>query len=108
MNIHYKLPFSACPGNVYIRDAAGHVVFNWLSRDEVLLGDLIQAINTESILDLPGITSDDECIYLEGKPILLVRGWGYLTGCGGLGLCPEDAKAVQTEVLEYVKERLSF
>ncbi len=36
-----------------------------------------------------------------------VRGWGYLTGCGALGLSQEEAKRIQDEFIEYILKTLN-
>lgn len=43
----------------------------------------------------------------EGKPILLIRGWGYLTGIGGLHLSDEEAIKIQDEFGDYIIEQLN-
>lgn len=98
---YFKLPFES--SLVYIRDANHKTVFNWLVEDEELRKKIIDAINTESTLGLGNVVVDDPRIMLDGKPILIVRGWGYLTGTGGgLGLDREEAIKEQMEVLNYV------
>ena len=45
--------------------------------------------------------------YSDNKEVLLVRGWGHLTGSSGLGLKPEVAIKIQEEFASYIYERLS-
>lgn len=106
MNKYFKLPFQIDPASIYIRDAEGHAVFNWLFRDEGLKRQILEAINTESTLGLGEISISGGKIYINGQPMLLVRGWGYLTGIGGLHLPIDEAIEVQDEVLKYVAARL--
>lgn len=41
------------------------------------------------------------------KPILRIRGWGYLTGTGGLHLSQEEAIKIQDEFGDYIVEQLN-
>lgn len=40
-------------------------------------------------------------------PILRIRGWGYLTGIGGLHLNSEEAIRIQDEFGDYIVEQLN-
>ncbi len=44
---------------------------------------------------------------LKDVPILRVRGWGYLTGTGGLHLSEEEAIKIQNEFGDYIVEQLN-
>ena len=41
------------------------------------------------------------------NPILRIRGWGYLTGTGGLHLPQEEAVKIQDEFGDYIVEQLN-
>jgi hypothetical protein len=43
----------------------------------------------------------------KGEPILLIRGWGYLTSTGGLHLSSEEAIRIQDEFGDYIVEQLN-
>lgn len=43
----------------------------------------------------------------KGEPILLIRGWGYLRGTGGLHLSEEEAIRIQDEFGDYIVEQLN-
>lgn len=43
----------------------------------------------------------------NGKPILRIRGWGHLTGIGGLHLSEEEAVRIQDEFGDYIVEQLN-
>ena len=47
-------------------------------------------------------------IYFKGRPFILVRGWGFLTGCGGLNLSSEEAVKIQKEMSDFILERLTL
>jgi hypothetical protein len=43
----------------------------------------------------------------KGKPVLCIRGWGYLTGPGGLHLSAEEAIKIQNDFGDYIVEQLN-
>lgn len=43
----------------------------------------------------------------NGKPVLMIRGWGYLTGSGSLHLPQEEAIRIQDEFGDYIVEQLN-
>lgn len=54
-----------------------------------------------------GIEIYSENPKFNGKPILMIRGWGYLTGIGGLHLSQEEAIKIQDEFGDYIVEQLN-
>lgn len=46
-------------------------------------------------------------ILLNGEVLLVVRGWGHLTGAGGLNLDVDVANKIQDEFAEWVINKLS-
>lgn len=40
--------------------------------------------------------------------IMLIRGWGYLTGINGLNLSPEKATEIQESLADYICQKLNF
>lgn len=45
-------------------------------------------------------------IYINDKKCILIRGWGYLTGIGGLNLSGEKASEIQNQLANYIIETL--
>ena len=47
-------------------------------------------------------------IYMNDKPFITIRGWGYLTECGG-GLCldPDVAKKIQDDFVKWIVDKLT-
>ena len=39
--------------------------------------------------------------------VMDIRGWGYLTGCGGLNMDPDEAAEVQDQFTAWVVETLN-
>lgn len=54
-----------------------------------------------------GIEIYSENPIFKGKPILLIRGWGYLTSIGGLHLDVNTAAQIQDEFGDYIVEQLN-
>ena len=54
-----------------------------------------------------GIEIHSENPIFKGEPVLLIRGWGYLTGIGGLHLSQEEAIRIQDEFGDYIVEQLN-
>ena len=44
---------------------------------------------------------------LKNVPIITIRGWGYLTGIGGLHLALEEAIKIQDAFGDYIVEQLN-
>ena len=54
-----------------------------------------------------GIEIYSENPVFNEEPVLLIRGWGYLTGPGGLHLPQEEAIRIQDEFGDYIIEQLN-
>ena len=54
-----------------------------------------------------GIEIYSENPIFQGEPVLLIRGWGYLTGLGGLHLPQEEAIKIQNAFGDYIVEQLN-
>lgn len=52
-----------------------------------------------------GIYSDNPIF--KGEPVILIRGWGYLTGCGACNLDSETAAKIQDAFGDYIVEQLN-
>ena len=54
------------------------------------------------------LTIKDGCdLYWSGVRIGSFRGWGHLTGTGGLNLPEERARELQDQMIDYVMQRIS-
>lgn len=105
----YKPPFTTdgcfvwSANNVMSLMAAGTV-----ENSEALLQRVCDLLNGTVATDKkPVITYDGPEILLNGKVFLVVRGWGHLTGSGGLALPAEEATSIQDEFARFVMSRLS-
>jgi hypothetical protein len=105
-------------------DAAGDIVFtanndhafdfpldgdeNAHTMTEFLMRGIVSKINGGgSLLKLDNLTYDKGAIYHEGKRLMTIRGWGFLTGVSGLRLSNDDAERIQNEFAAFIIQRLS-
>lgn len=105
----YRFPLKVGEPYVYVRTANRYVAFNNLIGDKesnlAYLSDLIAAINGEK----PGVYNasiERGRIVVDGKRVLLARGWGMLIGRGALNLPPDVAARIQDEFIEYCVRQL--
>ena len=76
--------------------------------------DIVRKLNGEQIAfafsDLR-YNPDNTIVYVKQfgveKEFIVVRGWGHLTGTGGLNLPPDQAAAIQNAFGEYIVKTLS-
>lgn len=52
-------------------------------------------------------THDKGVISINGQELILIRGWGYLTGTGALNLSAEAAISIQDDLANYIIEKLN-
>ena len=70
---------------------------------EEMLNRICEILNhTKPTKGNPGVSAKDGNIYLDGDLILVVRGWGYLTGAGCLNLSAKEARKIQDEFAQHV------
>ena len=105
----YKLPLNVCESYVYVWTENGVMAFNNLVGFEVpdiaYLNNLVAAINGEA-LGVFNAEAKDGRILVDGKKVLLARGWGHLTGGGALNLPTEVAAKVQDDFIAFCVSQL--
>lgn len=111
----YKLPLSVdeyCPIITWTAD--NKRAFDWcVNISPEKQQELINKINDTKQHQFKykfyrdGIEIYSENPKFNGKPILMIRGWGYLTGIGGLHLSQEEAIQIQDEFGNYIVEQLN-
>lgn len=104
----YKLPFTFDEWSMtYIWSANDVMTFNCLIKDKETRDTIINILNgtiDKKIVD--EVMYDDGYIKVAGQPILLLRGWGHLTGCGALNLPPDQAAKIQDGFANWVVNKL--
>ena len=68
--------------------------------------NLVKALNGEECMKYPDLQVKDGCDLYKGEELLgSFRGWGHLTG--GLNMRPDEAAAVQDEMIEFVMDKIA-
>lgn len=83
---------------------------DFASGEKERINHIIDIINGKCLTDYETkwTTGDDVTeIYYDGKFQFLVRGWGYLTGCGGLNLPKDLAAKMQDGFIAYILGKLN-
>lgn len=84
---------------------------NYLPGEQERIKHIIDVINGDCVSDFKPewkLSDDEPCkITYKGEYQFLVRGWGYLTGCGGLNLPEELAAKMQDGFIEYILDKLN-
>ena len=118
----YKLPLHLALYGIYAFDADGGMAlscFNYKydERGNYMVGEperikhIVDIINGEKPSDFEPeweLDENETCqINYKGEFQFLVRGWGHLTGCGGLNLPGELAAEMQDGFINYILDRLN-
>lgn len=94
----------------YVFDKNNNLVFQFdmdSNVDDATQQQMINKINTGqgSIYQL---SKEGTILFDSNKnPIIEIRGWGYLTGVGGLNLPEKEADKVQEETTNFIFNRLT-
>ena len=117
----YKLPLYLSDYCMYVWDAdenmalsAFNLVYDengdFAPGEKERINHIIDIINGECPTDYEAKwTAGDDVteIYYDGKFQFLVRGWGHLTGCGGLNLPKDLAAKMQDGFIAYILNKLN-
>jgi hypothetical protein len=107
----FKGPFKADENCCYIWCNDGtQVCFDVMDERDASLGKRIadclnDAPGKQEFYDI-GISADGQYICDGHSPLLCVRGWGHLTGTGGLNLSGKEAREIQDEFVRWAAEQL--
>lgn len=118
----YKLPLHLDNYCVYAWDAESGMALscfnlkydekgNYLPGEPERIKHIIDVINGDCSSDFEPewkLSDDEPCkITYKGEHQFLVRGWGHLTGCGGLNLPVKLASEMQDGFMNYILDRLN-
>lgn len=105
----YELPLKRYVAS-HVHDSKDNFVFQFIIEGKDLQDKIIDCLN--GVKHVEGKTS--RFVYQQGfiqtdkgNKLLLIRGWGGLTGQGGYGLSPEQAVLVQDTFAEFIISRLN-
>ena len=105
----YQLPLEDQHGWIY--DQKGNFVFQFLIDNEEMEKKLLDVINGKknlTNLDLVFKHEQGQVVDKSGLPIILIRGWGNLTGTGAMNLSVEEASNIQDTFADFIVERLNY
>ena len=105
----YQLPLEDQHGWIY--DKKGNFVFQFLIDNEEMEKKLLDVINGKknlTNLDLVFKHEQGQVVDKSGLPIILIRGWGNLTGTGAMNLSVEEASNIQDTFADFIDERLNY
>lgn len=109
----WKPPFTLHFGYAY--DAQGDFCFQFTfdtgdyEKDEKVQQKIIDILNDKTdkkIIKKLKIV-DGYKIYMEDNPFIMIRGWGHLTGIGGLHLDHELAMKIQDDFALWILNKLT-
>lgn len=82
--------------------------FDWIARvDSRTRKELIRILNGNSKKRVKHeVKYDKGIVSIKGVNIMLLRGWGHLTGRGALNLSPEEAIEIQDDFGEWIVKKL--
>ena len=118
----YKLPLHLDLYGCYAFDADGGMALscfnykydergNYMAGEQERIKHIVDIINGEKPSDFESeweLDENETCqINYKGEFQFLVRGWGHLTGCGGLNLPAELAAEMQDGFINYILGRLN-
>lgn len=103
----YQLPLTVDDYMSYIWSANGVMTFDNLIDDKNVLSEILEILNGTSEKKVTcEVMYEKGYIKIAGQPILLLRGWGHLTGCGALNLPPNQAAKIQDDFANWVVNKL--
>ena len=104
----YELPLEDSYGWVY--DQKGNFVFQFMIGDEKTEQKILDVINgKENFKNLDLVFKHDrgQIVDKSGLVVILIRGWGNLTGTGAMNLSNEEAANIQDTFANFIVERLN-
>jgi len=105
----YLLPVEDSHGWIY--DQKRNFVFQFMIDDEKTEQKILDVINGKENfknLDLVFKHEQGQILDESGLPIILIRGWGNLTGIGAMNLSIKDASNIQDTFANFIVERLNY
>jgi len=107
----YRLPLHQAEYGSWVYDAMGNFVFQFdRNLDECKQRLVISVINGDKPLTNKYLTfyhKDGDVKTSDNTDILLIRGWGNLTGSGAMNLSAEVATKVQDTFADFIVQQLN-
>lgn len=107
----YKFPLSPIMDEFtkFVYADSSVYAFKFLIESEAGMKVILDILNDRSRAKMSGKLTYDKfsgCVYVNGKELLKIRGWEYLTGADGLNLSMEEAAKIQDEFGLWICEKL--
>tara|TARA_R110002020_G_C16053862_1_gene754808 strand:+ start:235 stop:600 length:366 start_codon:yes stop_codon:yes gene_type:complete len=92
-----------------ILDANENFIFQFLNVTDNAQIKALEAINGTSKLENKDVvfTHEDGYILANDNKVIMIRGWGNLTGTGGYNLSSDEAANVQDTFADYIVSKLN-
>lgn len=106
----YRLPLKPVYSYLdWVYDQDDNFVFQFISRDTLMNSLMLDVINGNHVFNNvnENFHHEDGQIFMGKKPVILIRGWGNLTGNGSHNLAYEDACNIQDTFAEFVVDQLN-
>ena len=108
----WKLPLVKFDYIDFIQSSNGVLALSYFRDDwasnTTMINKIVSIINDEINSDfLPEWKAKGCEIFYRGEYVFCVRGWGYLTGTGGLNLSIDNAEKIQDGFISYILSRLN-
>jgi len=105
----YAPPFRIADFNIYAYSSNGIKTFTAFGdKAQTHMNHIVGLLNGEIAekYDKADINVDKDRLYVSGI-LIMVRGWGALTGSGGYGLNPTDAAKIQDDFIQWVVDTIT-
>ncbi len=108
----YKLPFHRAKYGNWVYDANSNFIFQFEFNGDKTKSGIIDILNGDLEPLKENIVKHKQgVIYVEkegvDKALIMIRGWGNLTGIGAYNLDGEYAAKIQDTLAQYIVERLT-
>lgn len=107
----YKLPLKKLPYYLEVFDANDQWVFSFdeevSEKASVIALNVINGKEASFIFKECTYRIKDQTILADGKVIIDIRGYGYLTGIGGLNLPHKEAANIQDEFAQFIIDKFN-
>ena len=106
----WELPLKTLAScEIKVVDSNGKMAFDYFGKTPV--SEILEVLNDESIKNkklIPEgyVVDDTDIVCITGHPWLRIRGWGYLTGVGGLHLPLEEALEKQEALKRWILSKI--
>lgn len=103
----YNLPLELIGGYCYSKNNTMSLTFDYNVLSKEQMKRITDCINGDIDEKISNLTKDGCDFFINGTYVFCVRGWGKLTGAGGLNLAEDKAILIQDGFIDFVFNKLS-